>query len=230
MPELAGLPLFSDGNLVSYYKLENVSDSKGSNTLTNNGTVTFAAAKFNNGADLGASNTTKYLSQAGTISIDGGACTFAGWIKAQTEIASGLYYICHQANNTSSTQYILRYEYNSGTRRLLFDRTKNGTADDLFTYNITLGTTDFYHVALTYDGSTVRGYVNGAEIGSVASSGNGSGSATQGFTLGSDTDGNNKASVIIDDFAVFSRAITPTEVLSLYTTSTTIDASHFYFM
>ena len=43
-------------NLISHWKLDessgNAADSHGSNTLTNNGSTPFVAAKINNGADF----------------------------------------------------------------------------------------------------------------------------------------------------------------------------------
>ena len=107
MPQLLNTPLFSDANLVHYYKLENTSDSKGSNTLTNVNSVAFNAAKFGNGADFGASNTTKELYSTVAPEIDGGAGTLIFWVKLQTEIASGAYCLGHVGNDTSKTSLYL---------------------------------------------------------------------------------------------------------------------------
>jgi len=52
MLELASLALFSDPNLAEYYKLEGLTGKNG-NTLTNVNSVTFTAAKYNNGANYG---------------------------------------------------------------------------------------------------------------------------------------------------------------------------------
>lgn len=51
-------------NLISYWKLDETSgnavDSVGSNTLTNNNSVSFSTALINNGANFGTANTNKY--------------------------------------------------------------------------------------------------------------------------------------------------------------------------
>src|ERR1035437_6003654 len=87
--ELFTSGLFNDASLVSYYRLESTADAKGSNTLTNNNTVAFNAAKFNNGGDQGASNTNKYLSRADALGLNGSnPFSRSYWIKLQTEIAS----------------------------------------------------------------------------------------------------------------------------------------------
>jgi len=49
-----------DGSLVAYWALEDTSDSKGSNTLTNTGSATFSSGKNNNALDN--SGLAKYLS------------------------------------------------------------------------------------------------------------------------------------------------------------------------
>jgi hypothetical protein len=85
--ELFTTSLFADASLVAYWRLENTSDSKGSRTLTNNNTVAFNSAKFNNGADGGATNTNKYLSLAAdTLGMTyTGAKSFSLWLKLTTE-------------------------------------------------------------------------------------------------------------------------------------------------
>ncbi len=81
MPQLLNTSLFNDANLVAYYKAEDVNDSKGSNNLINNGAVGFSAAKFNNGFDFGTPNTTKYLSGAYTYVATGNDFTVCWWFK-----------------------------------------------------------------------------------------------------------------------------------------------------
>lgn len=80
--EFSLLSLFSDANLVSYYKMENVNDSKGSNTLTNNGTVAFNAGLFNNAADFGNPNSSKYFSGAYTFVNTNTDFSVGWWFKA----------------------------------------------------------------------------------------------------------------------------------------------------
>jgi hypothetical protein len=218
--EIASTALAGDANKVAYYKLEDVNDSSGNGyTLTNANTVTFVAAKFGNGASQGTSNTNKYLYTTNTMGIDGGAFSFVGNIKINTEIPSDLYTLFAQANNTSKVYYSIFYEYNGGTRRLKFVRTKQGVVEQSFVYNITLGTTNFYQIGLTYDGTNLYGYVNGQLVGQVAASGNGSSAVTSGFYLGMFWDGTSSpSSQISDDVYIASRALTSDEIYSLYKT------------
>lgn len=173
--ELNSTYLISDGSLRAYYRLENANDTTANSfNLTNNGSIPFNAAKFNNGGDLGTSNTTDYFNINNDLGITGGLISVSMWLKLTTEITSGTYTFFQQGDLGTNVRYVIQYEYNSGSPRLVFNRSKTGTADEQFTYTVTLGTSSYHHLVFTYDGSTVRGYYDGAIIGSVSASGSGS--------------------------------------------------------
>lgn len=213
---------------LAYWKLEDVNDSKNSNNLTNNGTVTFSAAKFNNGANLGSSNSSKYLDIASSIDITTGVCSFGGWFKGLTEIGSGTNMFLQHSHSTGGgnddLMNVIQYDYNSGTRRLNFGRYTNAW-EQVF-YTIALGTDDFYHLFYVYTGSKVRGYVNGVQVGEAdATSTTYTHNSGVGFRLGADKTSGGVASqyssVIIDDVVLFNRALTATEVSQIYGLATT---------
>lgn len=223
MAELYKTSLFSDANLVAYYKLEDVSDSKGSNTLTNTGTTTFSAAKFNNGADFGISNTTKRLGTTTNLGITTGAMSMSCWVKGLSAITSGTYEILQHSHRTAgvNTDVLndILYEYNGGTKRIGFRRYTNASAVKYS--NLDLGTTDFIHIVYVYNGSTtVEGYINGVSIGTVASTSTTyTNNSNNRFTIaayGDDGGYLSYASILVDDVAIFSRALNAAEVLQLY--------------
>jgi hypothetical protein len=88
----------------------------------------------------------------------------------------------------------------------------------------TVPTSQWSHVAMTYDGSTMRLYLNGSEVHSMAASG-----AiiydTAPVTFGSDTTAGNSATSLfhgkIDDPALFNRALTAQEISNIYTAGAT---------
>lgn len=214
---LRATALFSDANLQAYYEGENVNDSKNSNTLTNVGTVTFTPARFDNGFNLGTSNSSKALSVASALNVDGGNITISLWVKLLTEIGSGNYVFAYQFNDTSKVEFSINYEYNGGTRRLVFKRGRVGTADDTVVQNITLGTTDFYHLALTYNGGDLIGYTNNVSPGTTPCSGNGAAGSGDEFNIGAKAGASTQfASAIIDDVAVFDRTLNGTDIGVLY--------------
>ena len=219
--ELSSTPLFTDSSLVALYKLENVNDSKGSNTLTNTNTVTFTAAQFNNGANFGAANTNKRLDVASNLGITTGSMSMSIWVKGLASIGSGTWELAHHSArsagvNTDLDNRIL-FDYNGGTRRIVFRRYTNAAAD--LNYTLDIGTTNFYNLIYVFNGSTVEGYVNGVSVGTVsATSTTYNNNTNNGFGLASYDGGvANFASVLIDDVSVFSRALTASEASSIYT-------------
>jgi len=214
-------------NIVAYYKLDessgNASDSVGNNTLTNNNTVGYSAAKINNGADFGTTNTNKNLEVLSNVGITGSAVSINLIVKLKTEISSGTYTLCHLS--TGSTNYrgfYIDYSYNAGTRRVGFAMNREGIEEFRFTSNITLGTTDFFFLTLTYDGTNIIGYINGTSVGTIAASGIGdSGYSHPCVSLSCYRDANSQArgnysSVILDEVGIWSRALSSTEVTELY--------------
>lgn len=223
---LSQTKFINDVNLVAYYKLEDVNDSKGAYTLTNTNTVAFSAAKFDNGADFGTTNTNKKLEIADKLGIDGGVMSVSLWVKMNTEIASGYqFFFCNSTGDTTDTKYVVQYDYNAGTRRIRFGRVRNGVNIYGYDYTITMGTTNYYHLVLTYDNTNVYGYVNGALVGSGAASGNGTGGINRTSIGVGNNDVSNEgyASATIDDVAVFNRALSAGEVAELYEAQTTSD-------
>ena len=215
--ELSTTPLFTDANLVAYWKLENTSDSKASYTLTNNNSVGFASGLFNNAADFGTSNTNKYLSVASDLGITNGACSISAWIKLRTEISTGEYRFVWKFDTGTDVTYGLKYEYNSGTRRVLFWRVRENAEIKEVTYNTVLGTSNWHHMVLTHDGTTLSGYLDGVSVGTpITATGDGSGVATADFTEIGRGSTAGYASAYIDDVAIFNRALTSTEVSNLY--------------
>lgn len=208
-------------NLVAYWKLDessgNAADSVGSNTLTNNGTASYSTGKINNAWDGGATNTTKWLTSttnSGTIHQN---MSFSFWVKMNTEITSGAQGFFTIRTDTSSNfiDWRVSYEYNAGTRRLAFYRSKPGVADQVVYYNITLGTTNWHHVVMTYDTATLLGYVAGSQVATLAASGVGTAGAST-ITIGATGASNEPASALIDEFGIWTRGLSSGEVTSLY--------------
>lgn len=214
--EFSTLALRNDPSLVGYWKLENTNDELSSHNLTNNNTVAFNAAQFNNGADFGTSNTNKSLNNTTNLGINGtGATAFSFWVKVTTEITSGNYELVHHDSTGGADRYfVIQYEYNGGIRRLVIDA-GSGTA----TYNITLGTSNFYHIVANRAASdgAIELFVNGVSV-ATGTAGTGASGGNNELSIGAHSNGTlSPTSGIIDDLAIFSRVLTPTEVTTIYT-------------
>lgn len=190
-----------------------LTDSHGSNTLTNIGGVTSTTGKINQAADLGTNNSSKYLSISNDLGINGGAISIRVLVKIRTALTNGATTILAAQRTSGSTKilYTIRYYNESGVDKLKFYRTTLGVTDTFASYNVTLSTTNFQEIVLTYDGTNIKGYLDGVEVASAAASGNGTGTYTGLFQLGSYV-GVQHSSSIIDEAAIWSRAISSTEV------------------
>lgn len=218
MAQLANTSLINDPNLRAYYKLENVNDTTANAyNLTNTGSIAFNAAKYGLGADMEASNSSKYLSRSSenpTLGIDGGdQCSFSMWVKLRTEIPSGGYtFFRFNVDNVADRFWELEYQHNSGTPRLALNVAGNTAG-----YNITLGTSAWYHIVCLVrpNGGTCELWVNGVQRATTTSS-TSSGGAVNNFAIGGRVGGSNFASAIFDDTAVFDDILTEAEILTLY--------------
>lgn len=214
-------------NIVSYWNLDessgNAADSAGSNTLTNTGSAAYASAKINNGVDFGSSNTSKYLKISSALGIDGGAFSWSGWVKVTTAPDSGVPFnaIFAQENNTSDVGYSLYYKNNAGTLQVIFQRARFGIGGEVVTVSQTLTIGTWYHLVCTYDGSNLNLYLNGSLLGGpTAATGNGSSAVTGDYySMGrafQDSQLEWWFSGMEDEVGIWSRALTATEVATLY--------------
>jgi hypothetical protein len=218
--ELYSTPFLSDSSLISYYRLEsNSNDAKGSNNGSDT-SVSYGSSygKFGEGAHFGGSG---YILVGNNLGITGGTITLSGWIKIGTAPASGTYYTLYaQSSATEKIEYTAYYTDTSGTYQMIFCRVRRGTFADCSTVNYTLTPGTWYHVALTYDGATVTGYVDGVAIGTVSSTGTGSVTPSDVFAIGMDDSSGIPVDLMgngsMDDVAIFSRALSAGEIADLY--------------
>lgn len=200
--------------LVANYKFNHGAltiDTIGGVTLTNTNAVAEATGKFNGCADFGAIGEYRKFNTTNIYGLSvNGPASFSFWLKMKAEIASATYDMIFWYNDTSDVAFNVRYNYNAGTRRVEFIRDKVGIVQQSITTNSTLGTANWHHFVWTYDGTNVKGYLDGSYIGAVAASGNGSYALTQGFTIGA-----NMASYI-DDLRIYNSALAQADVDVLY--------------
>lgn len=213
--------LKSDSALKAYYRMESgalTTDSSGnSNTLTNTGTVASVSGLFGNAADLGSSNTTKYLSLVGNLGITNGAFSMGGWVKLQAEIGSGTWSLLGQSSVGTYLINLIDYDYNGGNQQLHVQRFKGGVgiAGEIF-YPIALGTSAWHLIIYVFDGSNIKLYVDNVLAGTVAVSGIGSSAVGDSFTIGVNKDHVGFSSALFDDCFVLNRGLTKAEVASVW--------------
>ena len=218
--EFGSLSLRNDANLQEYYKLENVTAevTTPGNDLTNNGTATFVAAKFNNGVSGGSSDADKTLSIASALGLTNGSYGISFWAKVLTAPSSVTYNFLELFETTTDISLLVEYVDTAGTKTVVFHRVKVGVADEVASFAIDLGIADLHHFVITYNGTTIKGYIDNIERASFAASGNGSSAtATKFCIMGGRTDNtSNNFLGIVDDVALFNRNLTAADVDLIY--------------
>lgn len=200
------------GGMVALYHLSNTNDYSGNGyNLTNVNSVSFSEGKFNYCADFGNANTNKYLWYNSNLGISGiGDITVSLWIKLRAEITTASWQFFSHRSTTTADRYLdLTYEYNSGTRRLRWYSATGGY------YNITLGTTNWYHlVGVRTSAATTALYINGslAVTGTVGTLGSGENK----ITIGATTTPSYYTSAYIDEVTVYNRRLSASEIKKWY--------------
>lgn len=234
MAELFSKSLFSDANLVAYYRFNSgglLIDSKGSYTLTNHNSVAHSSGKYEQCADFSPSNTNKRLHVGNNMGITNGPISLTGWIRVYNQIPSSSEwaFFSHGDSGTKVVYYVSYMDYSG--REVRFRRFKGGVGVQDVSFSVDLNDGLWHFFVLAYDGTTLRGYFDGSLVGSTSASGNGTSGYTNSFhtigcTVGTGDSPTFHFSGLIDDHGVFSRSLSSSEVEQLYRDS--LGGSFFY--
>ena len=198
-------------NIVSYWKFNessgNAADSVGSNTLTNT-SVTYGTGKINNGAIF---NGSAYYATTNVPLTGTSNYSVNFWFYQGTQIAANTYVFYQWGTASSKAASAITYEYNSGTRRMDF----GDYAADVF-YTVTLAANAWTMITKTYDGSNFRLYLNGSLVSTQAGSGINIGSTKGRIGVDINNDAGTFAVGTLDEMGVWSRALSGTEITTLY--------------
>ena len=206
--------------LVSWWPLDETGgnitqDIQDGNDGTVNGPV-YAPGKAANGLDF--DGVDDYVSVADSANLEPSQITVDAWVKADSlsDIAA------HVVDKLTfgSQGYALEIGP-GGLASFELHTSGSGTVAATGTTNI-LGDGRFHHLAGTYDGSTVRIYVDGVPEGSASASGPIIYSGTFDVTIGD----NNPSQVrrrldgIIDEVEIYNRSLTTPEIEDIFNSST----------
>lgn len=219
MAELITTSLFRETTLKAYYRCESgvlTIDSSGNGyTLTNNNTVGEATGKYGIAADLGASNSNKYLSVANNFGIDGGVITMNLWFRTASATQAGDHpALAALYSGNTKTEYGITI----GGVGITGWRLKAGTAYQETTA-VVISANTWYMATLTYDASYIRFYLNTVLVGGpTAASGNGADTQSNLFTIGrrADTTAIAYQSGYVDDVVVSNTVFKGTQIEELY--------------
>lgn len=216
-------------NIAAYWKFDqssgNATDSVGTNTLTNNNTITYTAGKINNAAHID-SSTTQYFSitDASQSGLDiTGDLSVALWVKYTTLPTDGIraLHATKYLRAGNQRSYYFGLVNNGGVYSLDLILSANGIATEEKIVNWAPSTGVYYHVVMVFTAasSKYQFYVNGAQqgadqTGALTSIFN----STATFEIGQN-DGDEVARSYVfdqDEMGIWSRALTSSEVSQLY--------------
>ncbi|MEN9328307.1 MAG: hypothetical protein RI947_1115 [Candidatus Parcubacteria bacterium] len=214
---------FLSSGLVGYWKMDesaingcvgganDACDSSGNgNDGAYNGDTVTAAGKFNRGVTL--DGTGDYISVPDSSSLDAStSVTVAAWIYVDSYTSS------YPRIITKGSAYDLHmYVFGGGEGRLEWDIRIPGETDTTTPVSAAVPLNQWTHVAATYNGSSSKVYVNGK----LQSQLNGlSGSITNtnnDLGIGAIATGSNYFPGDIDEARIYNRALSDTEIRSLY--------------
>ena len=201
-------------NLVSYWKFDGgstgLADFSG---LGNNGVVTgttsFVPGKIGNAFSF--NGVTYMVSTAPSLST---SFSIVGWANLPATASGDL--PKELVSNDVENNYFLRVDPNSESPNRLAGFVKvGGTPEPRVTYTYLPNT--WFHFALTWDGTTLKLYINGVLQSQQTRSGILSGSGTS-IGIGGATGGVNllKSGSLLDDIRIYNKALSSTEVSTIF--------------
>lgn len=204
---LGSTSLIRDPSLGGYWNLNgNSNDTSGNGNNGTDSNITYKSGKIGQGANFNGSNSQIDVGNAttGKLNITGSSASFVCWYSLNDITVNNVLIWKGDATNTQYKMYVLS---NGGGPPNGIQFNINSTQ-----LNSTFGYSDsnWHHAAMIYDGVNMSCYIDGRFNGKTALTGNISNvnfSVQFGVARGQ-----SNANAIIDDIAIFTRALTPAEI------------------
>jgi len=202
-------------DLIGFWSLEDdaanttVVDDTGNNngTASTNTSNLSEAAKVGDGFDLDGSAENVSVTETG---ITADSMSIQAWVQPDDTAANPIV-----SKRTSGNCYQLAANASNEPYFIVWSGGAAGSVTDTGNAMATDGT--FYHLVGTYDGSDVRLYVNGSEVGTGDSFTGNINDTTTAIKFGTDSPGgSNYFNGTIDEIGLWNRGLTSAEVTSLY--------------
>lgn len=211
--EIVNTPLYTDANLVEYWQFEGNANGKNGNNGTGTGAVySTSYGQFNQGVSCAGASQNNIA--FGAKIVPAGAKTISFWYQ--------------KIGTTTNSQSIIdtsqQNAANNGT--YIITSTDGGTitwveGPNLFTINVTAPDTNKNLYTFTWDGTTSSNqaiiYINGVSNSTQTSTSSTQSAGYRNLNIAGLTGYSYPLKGYLDDLAIFSRALIPSEVLSLYT-------------
>jgi hypothetical protein len=204
-------------NVSAFWSLENTSwldDTGNGNTLTQSATpptvvtgIVGNAAKF-----VSASSESLSIASNSFLAVGGGNYSLQCWVKVT--IVGGAWF-SKSTGGFANREFSFIDIFSSG-HFYGFNFYKSNAVISTLTSTVPVDTTTFHHLVATWDGTTVRFYVDaGTPVTNVP--GLGSVNSTSSVLIGEDGDGNVFGDAVVDQVGIWKgRVLSATDVTNLY--------------
>ena len=201
--------------LQAFYRLSDLTDASGNgNTLTNNGGVTFGSGKIGNCVTT---DNGKYLSNS-TLNLHAlNAVSMSCWVS-RNSILGGDENIVGSFVPGSGSERVAIFGYSGAIYASVVTSNNGYTQLGGFSTSSNVWT----HVAVTYNGSVINLYSDGALIESLNATGT-TVTDPSFFGIGAGVGGGTPSNAKIDAVGIWNRALTLGEVSSLYNSGAGIE-------
>jgi hypothetical protein len=165
---------------------------------------------------LAFNGSSSYVSLA-NLDVPGSAITLAAWIKADT-LGDSDPRIISKANGSGEQDhyFMLGTTSVSGVSRLRFRLKTNGSTKTLIASSGNVPTGQWVHAVATYNGATMRLYLNGVLVGSMSAAGTITVNSGIPVAIGRNPQAYGPFDGIIDQVRIYNRELTTSELGSLY--------------
>lgn len=204
--------------LQAYWDFQEASGTRydlvGSKDLTDNNTVTSAAGKIGNAADFEADNSEYFTTtDAAAVRIDDGwsiSCWF--YLESAHPSGNGWSRILHYQR--SGENGVGCGVYNDGATPKFAVMTGSGSFGHTLGSGNTINTGQWYHVVVYFNGASTKVYINGAAADTYSCNAITAPNTT--FHIGRDHAGSQHWDGLIEEFGIWNRELTSSDVASLY--------------
>lgn len=216
-------------NIVSYWKLDessgNAADSIGSNTLTNNNSTAYVAAKINNGIDIVPASSNS-LSVAG-VSLVGNAWSFGIWVNTDVSNTNNRTIFSYAPTSGNVNKIQVEGQTDGKLRLIVFN--SSGTIKKDYKTATALSTSTWYFLVVTWDGTNLKMFLNGSEETTTKSldDANTNTNTSRSFKLGSEVAGTNYWDGKLDEAGIWSAALSSTDITTLYNSGNGLQVNAF---
>ncbi len=204
--------------LVGHWKFDDDDGNNQADDSSGNGNHgTIQGATFLNGTALDFDGVDDHV-DLGRLDVNGTGLTIAAWINADSfvgAIRDGRIVSKATGEQAQDHYWMLSTNAVAAETRLRFRLKTAGYTDTLIASSGNLSTGQQYHVAAVYDGSTMRLYLDGVQVGSLAKTGAVDVNAAVSAWIGQNPNNYGPFDGLMDDVRIYDRGLSQQEIQDL---------------